>query len=230
MTKQLLKMMLGAAGVAILAIGAAGVAGAQATTQLGQLDGRASASLKAQVVAIADSMTQAGLPVAPLVDKTLEGISKGAADQRIMVAVRGVANDLGVARRALGPSSDAELTAAVAALRGGSSPAGLTQLRRELPGRTLVVPLSVLASLLVDGAPSTSAIVAVVTTAKQSNDMGLLAYGRDVSRNIASGVAPLMAISAARTGAFSSPAPNSPTIGKAGGTIPIRSSPGKPRP
>src|SRR6185312_2430013 len=140
-------------------VSVASVAGAQGTGALRQLDGRASAPLKAQVTAVADSVARAGLPVAPLVDKTLEGISKGADDNRIMIAVRGVANDLGVARRALGPSSDNELSAAVAALRAGSTPAGLTRLRTELPGRQLVVPLSVLASLIVDGAPPQSAIV-----------------------------------------------------------------------
>lgn len=166
---------------------------------LAQLDGRASASLKAQVRAVADSAAGVGLPVAPLVDKTLEGISKGADERRIMVAVRAVAADLGVARRALGPSSDGELVAAVAVLRAGSTAEGLTQLRHSLPGRPLVVPLSVLASLLVDGAPASSAIAAVASSARQQNDSELLAYGRDVSRNIASGVAPLTAISASLT-------------------------------
>jgi len=170
------------------------VAGAQGVAALQQLDGRASASLRAQVTVVADSVAHAGLPVAPLVDKALEGISKGADDNRIMIAVRGVANDLGIARRALGPSSDNELAAAVAALRAGSTPAGLTRLRKELPGRQLVVPLSVLASLIVDGAPAQSAIVAVVANARQRDDSGLLAYGRSVSHDIAGGVAPLTAI------------------------------------
>jgi hypothetical protein len=198
-----LKQLFLTASVVTLALGAsAGRAAAQGVgrvNQLSELDGRASGSLKAQVAAVADSIERAGLPVAPLVDKTLEGISKGADERRIMAAVRSVASDLGVARRALGPSSDGELVAAVAVLRAGSTAEGLTQLRRSLPGRPLVVPLSVLASLLVDGAPASSAIVAVATSAKQRNDSDLLAYGRDVSRNIASGVAPLTAMSVSLT-------------------------------
>lgn len=185
-------------GVAMFAIGGTGVVHAQAAVTLRQLDGRASPSLKSQVSLVADSLVHAGLPVAPIVDKTLEGISKGASDQRIMVAVRGVATELGVARRALGPSSDHELAAAIAALRAGSSADELGKLRKELPGRSLTVPLSVLASLLVDGAPSSSALVAVVATARQRDDANLLAYGRAVSLDIASGVAPMTAITSAR--------------------------------
>ena len=184
-------------GVAMFAIGGTGVLHAQSAVTLRQLDGRASPSLKSQVSLVADSLVHAGLPVAPIVDKTLEGISKGASDQRIMVAVRGVATELGVARRALGPSSDHELAAAIAALRAGSSADELGRLRKELPGRALTVPLSVLASLLVDGAPSSSALVAVVATARQRDDANLLAYGRAVSLDIASGVAPLTAIMSA---------------------------------
>jgi hypothetical protein len=206
------------------------IANAQGTSALRQLDGRASASLKARVTAVADSVAHAGLPVAPLVDKTLEGISKGADDNRIMIAVRGVANDLGIARHALGPSSDNELTAAVAALRAGSTPAGLAQLRKELPGRQLVVPLSVLASLIVDGAPAPSAIVAVVANAKQQNDSGLLAYGRSVSHDIAGGVAPLTAITTMQSPASAAPLSFKPafTGGKAA-PLPAPPAP-KPKP
>jgi len=213
--------------VAVVALApGSSVANAQGTGALRQLDGRASASLKAQVTAVADSIAHAGLPVAPLVDKTLEGISKGADDNRIMIAVRGVANDLGIARRALGPSSDNELAAAVAALRAGSTPDGLTQLRKELPGRQLVVPLSVLASLIVDGAPAPSAIVAVVANAKQQNDSGLLAYGRSVSHDIAGGVAPLTAITTMQMPAAAAPHALTAFTGK---TVPLPAPP-KPKP
>ena len=176
---------------------------AQATSVLRQLDGRASPALTAAVTSLADSVARAGLPVAPLVDKTLEGVSKGADQQRIMTAVRAVASELRVARQALGPSSESELSAGIAALRAGSSASSLAQLRHELPGRPLVVPLSVLASLLVDGAPAPSALLAVVSNARQRNDADLLAYGRVVSQDIASGIAPLTAISAAHAAAMS---------------------------
>jgi hypothetical protein len=228
MTRRLIDMIAAPLTLALMLAGGVHVAAAQATGALRQLDGRASSSLRAQVTVVADSVARAGLPVAPLVDKTLEGISKGADENRIMMAVRGVANDLGVARRALGPSSDNELTAAVAALRAGSTPAGLTQLRRELPGRPLVVPLSVLASLVVDGAPAPSAIVAVVANARQRNDSDLLAYGRTVSHDIAGGVAPLSAITSASQASLRTmtTAAQPAFTGK---TVPLPSTP-KPKP
>lgn len=233
MTRRIVGRIAAPLAIALLlaAGGGAHVAAAQAPGALRQLDGRASSSLKAQVTVVADSVARAGLPVAPLVDKTLEGISKGADENRIMMAVRGVANDLGVARRALGPSSDNELAAAVAALRAGSTPAGLTQLRRELPDRPLVVPLSVLASLIVDGAPPPSAIVAVVANAKQRNDSDLLAYGRTVSHDIAGGVAPLTAITSASQASQASVRTMTTAAHPAftGKTVPLPSSP-KPKP
>jgi hypothetical protein len=226
MMKRFITTVAGSLAVMMIALAGNGVANAQGIGALRQLDGRASASLKAQVTTVADSLARAGLPVAPLVDKTLEGISKGADDRRIMIAVRGVASDLGIARRALGPSSDNELAAAVAALRAGSTPAGLTQLRKELPGRPLVVPLSVLASLIVDGAPAPSAIVAVVANARQNDDSVLLAYGRTVSHDIAGGVAPLTAITTLQA------TPNSANSFKpafTGKTVPLPAPP-KPKP
>ena len=230
--KRLLKatiiLPLRVALIALGVLGGANSAGAQAVGVLSQLDGRASPSLRAQVRLVADSLTRAGLPVGPLVDKTLEGISKGADDQRIMVAVRGIAGELGVARRALGPSSDDELTAGVAALRAGSSAAGLTELRRALPGRPLIVPLSVLASLLVDGAPAPSAIVAVVSNARQRSDVALLAYGRGVARDIASGVSPLTAMSGSTSTVIS--AMSLPTAAPPAKISPSHLLPAKPRP
>lgn len=185
------------------------------------LDSRASVALRAQVSTLADSIVRAGLPAAPLIDKALEGISKGADDRRIMLAVRAVATDLGVARTALGAVSDAELSAGVAALRAGAGSAGIARLRRTLPGRNLVVPLSVLASVMVDGAPAASAVVAVAAAAQQRNDTGVLAYGRSVSHDIASGVTPAVALTssfsaseaaALRPGALPAPIPTLPKI------------------
>lgn len=185
------------------------------------LDGRASVALRAQVSTLADSISRTGLPAAPLIDKALEGISKGADDRRIMIAVRAVATDLGVARTSLGAVSDAELSAGVAALRAGAGADGITRLRRALPGRNLVVPLSVLASVMVDGAPAASAVVAVAAAAQQRNDVGVLAYGRAVSHDIASGVTPAVALTssftattaaALRPGALPAPIPTLPKI------------------
>lgn len=162
---------------------------AQQAPTLAQLDGRVSSHLRRAVVAIADSAAAAGLPVAPLVDKALEGASKHADDARIIAAVRTVMTDLGVARNSLGSSaSEGELTAGVAALRAGVSPSALASFRRSLPRRPLTVPLSILGALVMEGAPVASAATTVVDYARRGDDEQLLMFGRDVARSIASGV------------------------------------------
>ena len=167
---------------------------AQAVSTASAMDGRVSPKLRARVMVIVDSVTAAGLPSAPLIDKTLEGVSKGASDSRILAAVRSVAAALGQARHTLGISSDDELVAAAAALRAGVSPSSLVQMQRALAGRSLVVPLSVLSALVVQGVTPPTATSAVVAYAKRNNDGRMLAYGRNVARQIAAGVAPEVAV------------------------------------
>lgn len=163
--------------------------GAQGATVMA-LDGRVSSSLRTQLVAFIDSATARGLPSAPLVDKALEGASKGADDRHILVAVHAVAAALRTAQSVLGNASGVELATAAATLRAGVSPQVLVELRRALPGRSLVVPLSVLGSLVVQGTSPGRAVTAVVAYAKQNDDSHILAFGRDVAREIASGIAP----------------------------------------
>lgn len=162
---------------------------AQQTASLTGLDRRVSHALRERIGLVADSAVAAGLPVGPLIDKTLEGASKHADDQRILVAVHAMLVDLRVARRALGASaSEEELTAGVAALRAGVSPAALTGLRRSLPRRMLTVPLSVLAALVTDGAPTALATTAVINNASRAGDSDLLEFGRTVAHALAGGV------------------------------------------
>ncbi len=166
--------------------------------------------------ALADSASAAGLPVGPLVDKALEGASKHADDNRIVAAVRAVMTDLGLARRSLGASASVgELTAGVAVLRAGVSPSTLAAIRRSLPRRPLTVPLSVLGSLVVQGAPVASATSTVVDYAMRNDDERLLVFGGDVARSIARGVPPEVAITQPAKGATTSslahPAPLQPS-------------------
>lgn len=162
---------------------------AQRAPALSQLDGRVSSSLKRVIVVLTDSAAAAGLPVAPLVDKALEGASKHADDARIIAAVRTVMTDLGIARNSLGSvASESELTAGVAAIRAGVSPAALASFRRSLPHRPLTVPLSILGALVMEGAPVASAATTVVNYARRGDDEQLLIFGQDVARSIASGV------------------------------------------
>ncbi len=104
------------------------------------------------VQATIDGATQAGLPADPLVQKALEGWSKGADSARIVAAVQNLATLLGRARRALGGvAPEADLIAGAAALRAGAEPGTLATLRGLRPSDPLAVPLSVLADLLTAG-------------------------------------------------------------------------------
>jgi hypothetical protein len=100
---------------------------------------------------VADSASHGGLPTEPLVQKALEGESKGADSASIVRAVEALLERLRVARRALGGATEPELVAAAAALRAGADPATLGALRALRPGQPLVVPLSVLADIISAG-------------------------------------------------------------------------------
>lgn len=113
---------------------------------------RLPAGMARAVHATIDSATRAGLPADPLVQKALEGWSKGADSGRIVAAVRTLAQSLGGARQALGAAApEADLIAGAAALRAGATPASLTTLRGLRRADPLAVPLSVLADLLTAG-------------------------------------------------------------------------------
>ena len=84
---------------------------------------------QAQLAQVLDSARAAGLPLEPLVDRALEGASKGASVERIAAAVRKLAIDLTTARNALGGGNVAELEAAASALRAGVKPEDLKRLQ-----------------------------------------------------------------------------------------------------
>jgi hypothetical protein len=142
------------------------------------------------VVAVVDSARAIGLPSEPLIQRALEGATKGAAGTRIVAAVRRLVTDLGTARTALGPRAAApELEAGVAALRAGATPEVLTELRdrRRAP---LTMALSVLADLVASGVPVDSASVIVLALAPKARDADLVEFRRAVERDIALGAPP----------------------------------------
>ncbi len=114
---------------------------------------RLPAGLATATQRLIDSAASDGLPVEPLIQKALEGGSKGADSARIVQAVQALLERLRVARRSLGGATEPELVAAAAALRAGASPATLGALRALRPNQTLVVPLSVLADIIAAGMP-----------------------------------------------------------------------------
>jgi hypothetical protein len=145
---------------------------------------------RAAVRAIVDSARGAGLPSEPLVQRALEGATKGAAGPRIVAAVRRLSFDLGTARGALGTNaSTPELEAGAAALRAGATPELLTHLR-DVRKPPLTMALSVLADLVASGVPPDSAAAAILVLAPKARDADLVEFRRAVERDIALGAPP----------------------------------------
>lgn len=116
---------------------------------------------------LVDSARTAGLPTEPLVQKALEGSTLGAGGERIRAAVAALFGQLSRARAALGTSaSDAEVTAAAGAIRAGVPADTLQRLRSLRSGRSLVVPISVLADLVAGGTPPDQAYRSVFDLAR----------------------------------------------------------------
>jgi hypothetical protein len=121
------------------------------TAQDPRLTARLSPGVATATQRLVDSASLDGLPAEPLIQKALEGESKGADSARIVYAVEALLERLRVARRSLGRASEPELVAGAAALRAGASPVALGALRALRPGQPLVVPLSVLADIIASG-------------------------------------------------------------------------------
>jgi hypothetical protein len=176
----------------VLAATLAPAAGAQDP----RLEARVEARTRAQLAPILDSARRAGLPVEPLIDKALEGATKGASRPRIVGAVRTLATTLGAARGAIGRgASEAEIVAAADALEAGVRPRELGALRALRQSRPITVPLAVLADLVARGVPPDTAARSVLDLARVgAADAQFVALRIDVERDIGSGIAPAMAV------------------------------------
>ncbi|MGE0354614.1 MAG: hypothetical protein AB7Q69_15465 [Gemmatimonadales bacterium] len=128
---------------------------------------RLAPDVRAEVEAIIDSSRTDSLPVEPLVQKALEGASKGASGPMIIAAVRALAENLRSARTALGPgSTEQELVSGAAALRAGAPETVLRELRRARTRGRLAVPLAVLTDLVAQGVPVEQAWQSVLELAR----------------------------------------------------------------
>ncbi len=183
-----MKRWMRCAVVAAVALGWGVGAPARAAAQAERLAGRVDDATRTTLVGLIDLARAAGLPTAPLVNKALEGASKGADGARIIAAVRGLADGLTRARQALGTGSiEAELVAGAAALRAGVTPGFLERLRAEHRGG-LTVPLAVMADLVARGVPADTAARAVVALARAgAREEELVAFRQSVERDIALG-------------------------------------------
>jgi len=160
-----------------------------------RLAGRVDDATRRQVLAQVDSARRDGLPFDRLVDRALEGASKRAPGPRIAVAVRELRLALGEARVALGRDASAvELEAGASAVQARVAPRVLAGLRRVRPDASLAVPLAVLTDLVAYGVPVDTAARSVMALAR-AEDAALVAYQRDVQRDISVGAVPAAAAS-----------------------------------
>ena len=160
-----------------------------------RLEGRIAEPVRSNIDAILDRARAEGLPTEPLVDRALEGASKGAAPERILAAVERLSQELRVARDALGVgSSEAEIVAGASALRAGAEAQDLAQLRATRSARPLTVAAAVLADLVAVGVPVDTAVSAVLALAAGVDDVEYIAFRRNVERDIALGASPVTAI------------------------------------
>src|SRR5437773_7059807 len=167
-------------------------------------------SVRPLVASVIDSARAAGLPTEPLVQRALEGATKGAPSEVIVGAVQRLVADLGEARSALGPgTTPPEPAAGAATLRAGAGPAVLAKLRRAR-SQTITVPLAVLADLVASGVPVDSAAAAVLALASTTRDADLVEFRRAVERDIGLGAPPAAAASVRVNGAASQARPGPP--------------------
>lgn len=150
---------------------------------------------RAPVDSLVGSAHAQGLPTEPLIDRALEGVTKGADARAIVLAVRRLSGELATAREALGRQSDpAELVAGASALRAGAAPDDLAQLRQIRPTQSLIVPAAVLADLVAVGVPPDTAVGAVLALATSAADAQYVAFRRNVERDIELGASPVAAL------------------------------------
>jgi hypothetical protein len=178
-------------------------------------------AVAAEVWSIVTLARNNNLPAEPLIDRALEGASKGAPGQRIVAAVRALSRDLGNARAALGHgASEAEVAAGAAALRAGADASVLARLKSARADNAVTVALGVLADLIARGVPADTAARAVLALASAgAADAEMVALRRNVERDIRNGAPPAIAASLRSRGSpstlppASGGAPASATIG-----------------
>ena len=157
--------------ILLLALGLLLRSPAAAAAQDPRLEARLDSTTRAEVEAALASARSERLPTEPLVQKALEGASKGAPGPRIADAVGTVLADLRRAREALGvAAAEDELVAAAAALRAGATPSMIGEMRRVAPHGAVAVPLAVFTDLVAGGMRTDAAWRSVADLARKGGD------------------------------------------------------------
>lgn len=136
-----------------------------------RLAARLPEALALRITRLADSARALRLPSEPLIQKALEGESKGADSIRIEAAVMALFGNLARAREALGiREGDEVILAGAQALRLGASVTQLQDLQQLRGNRPLAVPLGVFTDLLAAGVPMESAWQSVEDVARRGGE------------------------------------------------------------
>jgi hypothetical protein len=161
----------------ILILGAGGGLAAQGDVSA-RLAGRVPPAIAAGVSALADSARARGLPVAPLVDKALEGAVKGVPADRILPAVHTVLDQLAAAasavRRAgdVAPGDDA-VEAGAFALAAGLTPGDVGEIARSANrSHPTAVALQVAGALAALGVPRAETVGLVRASIRSGRPLG----------------------------------------------------------
>lgn len=186
-------------GLVAFAVAAPGV-----EAQDRRLEEAFSGSTLAALSAQLDSAEEAGLPREPLVQKALEGRSKGADADLILAAVSSLRNRLQTARTLLGGhADDASMVAAAAALQLGAERQSLSRVVSEARPEAVPMALVVLGDLVKRGVPLAQASDAVLSIGRGGADASAFArYRQLVEEDIQTGVAPSTAAEVRMRGAL----------------------------
>jgi hypothetical protein len=148
-----------------------------------------------------DSARAEGLPAETLMQKALEGSTKGASDLRIREAVHALLNRLRLAKKALGgDATQPELTAAAGAIYAGVDTNGIRRLKEARAVRkvgdmshdqTLAAEFVVLTDLISRNVPIETASQVVIGLAEANVGFAeIFEFRRMVEQDIRSGVVP----------------------------------------
>ncbi len=144
------------------------------------------------VTVLAQQATAHSLPAEPLIQKALEGQSKGASEALILGAVEDLLGRLETASAALGDrASEAELVAAAGALHLGVRTETLQSVVSAYGDQSLAQPLVVLTDMIRKGVALETASTVIVQLVEARIDLeGLQRFRRLVERDIDQGAAP----------------------------------------
>jgi hypothetical protein len=157
-----------------------------------RLVGRLSPAAIDSVTALTQRASAHALPIEPLIQKALEGQSKGATEGVILRAVEDLLDRLELASAALGrESSEAALVAAAGAIHLGVSTETLRSVVTAYRSESLAIPLVVLTDMIRKGVAPETASKVIVQLAEAKIDLeGLQRFRRLVERDIDQGATP----------------------------------------